>query len=643
MKRICAYCGQEFETKNSRKKFCDRVHTAKCIICGSEFVVPNNRLKEKDIACTCSKECRSMLRKQTNKNRYGTDTPAENEYIKDKIQSTNLEKYGTITPSKNLEVRKKISENSKPNVEANISTNLEKYGTPWPMQSEQVKEKQHETIEALYGVSNIMQSDDIVTSRMQKYKSETGYSHPFQNPEVKNKIAEINIERYGVEHPMQSIDIKAKYQNTILEKYGVSNVQQDSEIHQKTLQTTKERYGSECYLTSESGQKKVRESMLEKYGRFYVSQSEHWLEHIMLDSSKIDNFTQFKSNPKSYLVNNYNKPPTLKVLAHDLGVHINTAGNYVLDTGCQHLVQYVYSYMEQEVYDAIKQINSEIRVIRNTRQVITPYEIDLYLPDYNIGIECNPTATHNSSINFFSKDKLPTAPKYHQMKTELCEDKGIFLFHIFGYEWTHKREILISMLRNLLGQNEYRIYARNTEIRPVNSNTARAFLIQNHRQGYAPAKISLGLFVEDELVSLMTFDKMRHTIGKYSEDCFELVRFCSKHNTTVVGAASKLFSHFLAEYNPKEIISFSDRAHTRGNLYRKLGFTEITRSTPNYVWVRLSNDMAYHRMNAQTQNIKNFLHDDNIDLSKSESEIMVEHGFAKVYDSGTITWKFSQK
>ena len=643
MKRICAYCGQEFETKNSRKKFCDRVHTAKCIICGSEFVVPNNRLKEKDIACTCSKECRSMLRKQTNIARYGTDTPAENEYIKDKIQSTNLEKYGTIVPSKSVEVRKKISKNSNSNVEAVISTNLSKYGTKWPMQSEQVKRKQQKTVEALYGVSNVMQSENVKESRIQSYKDKTGYSHPFQNPEVKDKVNETNVERYGAYYPLQNDEIKNKYQNTIHEKYGVSNVQQDSEIHQKTLQTTKERYGSECYLTSESGQKKVRESMLEKYGRLYVSQSEHWLEQIMLDSSKTDNFTQFRSNPKSYLVNNYNKPPTLKVLAHDLGVHINTVGKYILDNGCQHLVQYVYSYMEQEVYDAIKQINSEIRVVRNTKQVITPLELDLYLPDYHMGIECNPTATHNSSINFFSKDKLPVAPKYHQMKTELCENKGIFLFHIFGYEWAHRKDVIISMLRNLLGRNEYRIFARNTIIKSVNSNTARTFLDQNHRQGYASAKISLGLFAEDELVSLMTFDKMRHTIGKYSEDCFELVRFCSKQNTTVVGAASKLFAHFLTEYSPKEVISFSDRAHTRGNLYQKLGFAEITRSTPNYVWVRLSNDMAYHRMNAQTQNIKNFLHDDNIDLSKSESEIMVEHGFVKVCDSGTITWKYSQK
>lgn len=643
MKRICAYCGQEFETKNSRKKFCDKVHTAKCIICGSEFVVPNNRLKEKDIACTCSKECRSMLRKQTNKATYGTDTPAENEYIKDKIQSTNLEKYGTIVPSKSVEVRKKISKNSNSNVEAVISTNLSKYGTKWPMQSEQVKRKQQKTVEVLYGVSNVMQSENIKESRIQSYKDKTGYSHPFQNPEVKDKVNETNVERYGAYYPLQNDEIKNKYQNTIHEKYGVSNVQQDSEIHQRTLQTTKERYGSECYLTSESGQAKIRESMLERYGKFYMSQSEQWLTQTMLDSSKIDNFLAFKESPKTYLIENYNMPPTLKDLACDLGIHINTVGKYILDNDCQDLVQYVYSYMEQEVYHSIKQINPEIRVMRNTRQVITPYEIDLYLPDYHIGIECNPTATHNSSINFFSKDKLPVAPKYHRMKTELCENKGIFLFHIFGYEWTHRKDVIISMLQNLLGRNEYRIFARNTTIKPVNSNTARTFLNQNHRQGYASAKISLGLFAEDELVSLMTFDKMRHTIGKYSEDCFELVRFCSKQNTSVIGAASKLFAHFLAEYNPKEIISFSDRAHTRGNLYRKLGFTEITRSTPNYVWVRLSNDMAYHRMNAQTRNIKNFLHDDTIDTSKSESEIMVEHGFVKVYDSGTITWKYSQK
>ena len=130
------------------------------------------------------------------------------------------------------------------------------------------------------------------------------------------------------------------------------------------------------------------------------------------------------------------------------------------------------------------------------------------------------------------------------MKTDLCESSGIFLFHIFGYEWTNKKHIIESMIRNLLYKNEFIVYGRKTNIREVDSSSARVFLNQNHRQGYAPAPIRYGLYYEDELVSLMTFSKIRHTIGE-SKDAngYELVRFCNKLNTSVIGGASKLFRY----------------------------------------------------------------------------------------------------
>ena len=67
---------------------------------------------------------------------------------------------------------------------------------------------------------------------------------------------------------------------------------------------------------------------------------------------------------------------------------------------------------------------------------------------------------------------------------------------------------------------------------------------------------------------------------------------------------------------------------------------EVRRSDANYLWVNTLDDMAYHRINAQKQNIKKFLKDDNIDLSQSEFAIMESHGYVRVYDSGTITWEW---
>lgn len=141
----------------------------------------------------------------------------------------------------------------------------------------------------------------------------------------------------------------------------------------------------------------------------------------------------------------------------------------------------------------------------------------------------------------------------------------------------------------------------------------------------------------------MTFSRMRNTIGTDGTDladCWELVRFCNSKNTVVVGGASKLFKYFIKIYKPKRIRSFSDRAHTSGKLYENLKFVKLRVSDPGYVWVKLNSDKAYSRLNAQKQNIKKFLQDDTIDLSKTETQIMIEHKFVQVFDSGTILWEW---
>jgi hypothetical protein len=76
-------------------------------------------------------------------------------------------------------------------------------------------------------------------------------------------------------------------------------------------------------------------------------------------------------------------------------------------------------------------------------------------------------------------------------------------------------------------------------------------------------------------------------------------------------------------------------------LYAILGFKEVRRSDANYVRVNITDDVAYHRMNAQKRNIRKFLQDPEIDLSLTEKQIMEAHGFAQVFDSGTITWEWT--
>lgn len=357
----------------------------------------------------------------------------------------------------------------------------------------------------------------------------------------------------------------------------------------------------------------------------------------MTDPTKIDEWKVFRGDPEKWLVSN--NQLTLSELERRLGVNRFYISSIANELNLCNYIKHQVSSMEHEVSKFFLELDPDIEIIRHYRKLDDRSEIDIYLPEYNLGVECNPTYTHNSSLGDCWGGE-PKSIHYHQRKSDLCESQGIQLFHIFGYEWKHKKEIIKSMLANKLGKNVDRVFARKCSVVELSTHECKQFLDDNHRQGDCSASIRLGLKYQNKLVSVMTFGKGRHTLSKndLSQNGYELIRFCNKLNTSVVGGASKLFKYFINTYSPDEIISYSDRAHTSGNLYSMLEFREVRRSDPGYVWVDIKTDRAYNRINSQKQNISRFLNDDSIDLSKTESQIMIEHGYVRVYDSGTITW-----
>ena len=610
--RICKFCGKAFLPTNPNAKYCDRTHTAICKICGKEFVIPNARLGNK-LPKTCSRKCSAVLRKLTYRQRTGYDSPAQNPEVLKKMEHTTKLRYGVEHPMQNDDVKNRAKATNikkygkewytqtEEYTERVRLTSEDKYGAQWPTQADEIKSKTAATNIKRYGHANPMQNEDIQSKVRNSNQESTGYEYPLQNPESLKKMENTNLEKYGTKYPMQNLDIKAAMQNTMFEKYGTYNAD-----NQKTFVTSN-----------------------------------------MADASRGKYLREFHENPRGYIKKYFDCPPSTFELAKHLGILHTSVGVLIHRYGCEDLIRYKISHMEFEVSMFLREICPEIKILHGVRNIISPYELDLYLPDYKIAIECNPTVTHNSSVPFLDSDS-PIPPGYHKMKSDMCREKGIFLFHIFGYEWTYKKDIILSMLRNLIGKSERSIYARNTYVDELNYDDCKSFLDCNHRQGATSDPIRYGLYTKDtkELVSVMTFGKVRNIIGKSKNDniddnYYELVRFCNRLNTSVVGGASKLFKYFLKQYHPTEVRSFSDCAHTRGNLYEALGFKKSHLSKPGYVWVDSISDIAYSRINAQKQNIKRFLHDDSIDLSMTEREIMEQHGYVRVYDSGTILWKYS--
>lgn len=602
--RQCKICGKNFIAKSSRRQICYEDHYRICEICGTSFVCnqANSTIK------TCSEKCR---RKMISKN-----SPMHKKY-KRICKVCGKEYYSSIKDeSRDLGICN--------NVHIKI---CQVCGKPF-----QIGNK-------------YLYYDKKTCSNECRYKLSTQTWHDNEESNLQNMKDSLQ-EKYGVDYTWQIPDVIKKSKQTCLDKYGETSYCKTQEFKDRLIQQNQKKYGVDWYMQTAEYWQKAKSTWKKKYGVDNPSKAGQVISGFVNDPSKIDILMEFRDDPKKFIQSRFgDNLPTLQDLADLCGIRDSSIGWILTQTGNRNMVSCVYSYIEKDMYEFLSEFipNSPNNIQRNTFQVITPYELDLYLPEYNFAIECNPTSTHNSTNTAWGGINHHTDKNYHKMKTDMCSSKGVFLFHVFGYEWSHKKDIIKSMIKNALGYTDTKIYARNTEIRDVSSTDAIKFLELNHRQGRSISKVRLGLYYKGELVSLMTFGKMRNTIGTGStnlDDCYELVRFCNKINTIVVGGASKLFKYFIKCYSPSRIRSFSDKAHTTGSLYRLLGFEYIHESDPGYVWVDTKTDIAVSRVNAQKQNIRKFLKDDTIDLSKTEVEIMVEHGFVQVYDSGTILWEW---
>ena len=315
----------------------------------------------------------------------------------------------------------------------------------------------------------------------------------------------------------------------------------------------------------------------------------------------------------TYIKNNQN----LDIRCKNHGVFTQMAQVHLRGSGCQKCA-YINTEPENEICRWLNEI--KIDIVRNNRTILNGKELDIYIPTKNIAIEFD-------GLYWHSEKKVKN--DYHLNKTIECEKQGIQLIHVFEDEWLYKQDIVKSRLSNILGLTPSKIYARKTEIREVSPKDSKLFLDTNHIQGNVNSSIKLGLYYNDELVSLMTFGALRKSMGGISkEGSYELFRFCNKLDTTVIGGADKLLKYFINTYKPIEIISYADRRWSQGGLYEKLGFTHIHDSKPNY-WYIIGTNREY-----RFKYRKDVLVKEGFDPTKTEHQIMLDRGIHRIYDCG---------
>lgn len=291
-------------------------------------------------------------------------------------------------------------------------------------------------------------------------------------------------------------------------------------------------------------------------------------------------------------------------------------GNLLKGHECRHCMRYV-SNIEFEIRNFLDMYN--INYIQSDRILIAPYELDFILPDYKIAIEFDGYPYHTEIIGGKGRD-------YHLKKTKLCEELGYQLIHIFYDEWEYPlREITNKRLLHILGKDESnKIYARKCIIKNIDTKTYKEFCISNHLQGYVQASVKLGLFYNNELVSIMSFSKPNRAKGNIKDKTgvWELTRACS--SCRIIGGSSKLLEYFKSNFIWNKIITYADRRWSIGNVYEKIGFTFIRNTQPNY-WYLNSKAEKFYRYQFRKSQLNGI---------GTEWEQMQKLGYDRIWDCG---------
>lgn len=127
----------------------------------------------------------------------------------------------------------------------------------------------------------------------------------------------------------------------------------------------------------------------------------------------------------------------------------------------------------------------------------------------------------------------------------------------------------------------------------------------------------------------MCFGKRKLTRGKCN---YELIRFCNKLDTSVIGGASKILKNSRID----SFISYCDLRYINGGLYQTLNMKLIKTSTPNYYYT-IDKIHLLHRMNFQKHKISKF------GDTRTEREIMYSKGYRRIYDCGNLVFEYFTK
>lgn len=364
----------------------------------------------------------------------------------------------------------------------------------------------------------------------------------------------------------------------------------------KKIHGNKYDYSNVEYLNSKSKIKII----CPKHGEFYQTPNNHYRYGCNkcgneLSSKKqlsniddlILNFTNIHDDKYIYKKQSYNGYDNkIKIICPKHGEFYQTPHNHSQGKGCKKC-SHLTSKPEEEISGFLKNKLKIKNVIKNTKKIIKPYELDIYLPDYNLAIEYCGLYWHSNKF----RDN-----NYHRKKYLLCKKKGIKLLTIFEDEWIYKTDIVKNIIKNSLVSKK-KIESDNIIINEISHGVLKNFLNENYIGNYSDSKFCYGLKIKDELISVIFLKKDN------------LIEYVSKYNTDI--GFDMLLNYILKKHSFSEIYINIDLRYPILNedIFLKKQFTKNTTKDINYYYISGQKRIDKHEIKSTSNKKKHKIFD----------------------------------
>jgi len=278
--------------------------------------------------------------------------------------------------------------------------------------------------------------------------------------------------------------------------------------------------------------------------------------------------------------------------------------------------------------EIIKFLNfHNIKTIPNERNLLDGFELDIYLPEYKIGIEFNGVYFHSE---YTGKKDI----EYHKSKTNILESKGIKLIHIFDVNYEKCTKKINRMLLDFIGINLIKINTDNNIVNYIDENKKNEFIRNNTINVIDKSEYCISTIINEKIFSILCFD--------YIENKIKINNYICKIGYRIEDDHILMFESIKTKFKFDQIIGYYNKLWNDfdGNFFEKLGFKKNKNIDPDFYYIKyngIDKNMLINKNFYTKEYLKERFKDIYSDIL-SVDELFNKAGYDKIWDSGSIEY-----